>query len=204
MKSQSDNTIDEMINQKPKFFKFAHEDCNIEEFISFWRQYYDEGKYPDKKYESNLNKNGLLDEDGIKYLWEWKNGNPLSKKKQLVIKKTIEKLADLNNFRKLDRITSDGAKSLWEIAGQITNGFVWRIFVLHMARPQVFPIFDQHVFRAFTYLTTGEIPEKMTRELKNYDAYRKFFFSVVDQSKKEDREVDQALMAFGQYLQSYG
>jgi len=187
-----------------KFFKFKYEQCTAEEFVDFWKRFYDEGKYPDEEYKEHLNENGLLERDKIQRLWEWKNGTPLSEKKQPIIERTIEKLPEINRYRSLNEITEDDIRNLRQVAEYITNGFIWQIFVLHMAKPKYFPIFDQHVFRAFKYLTTGKLVERRNYSFDvDYMNYRRHFFELVELSKKRIREVDQALMAFGQYLPNY-
>jgi len=57
-----------------RLLRFRYESCDPREFVSFWSQFYDEAKYPDKDYQRNLNETGLLDEKNILSLFEWKIG----------------------------------------------------------------------------------------------------------------------------------
>ena len=80
-----------------------------------------------------------------------------------------------------------------------------------MARPQDYPIFDQHVMRAFLALTQGYIYRrpKEARVLclkyehfcSSYSGYRGFFFKLVSEvGSPEPKAVDRALWAFGRHL----
>ena len=46
-----------------KSIKFCVESCSLVEFISYWIQVYNEGKYPETVYEENLKKRGILEEN---------------------------------------------------------------------------------------------------------------------------------------------
>ena len=68
-----------------KYVKLDVKTCSVEEFVSFWSQFYNEGQYPDSIYENNLRKGKKLRKDNIKPLLEWKNGRPLSKNKEKIL-----------------------------------------------------------------------------------------------------------------------
>jgi hypothetical protein len=186
-------------------FRFRYVPCDAGDFVSFWRRFYDEGKYPDEDYQRNLNARGRLEKKNVLALFEWKNGAPLSKKKRQIAERAIEKLTEINKFRTLESLGENDVREFWQIAGQITKGLIWRIFCLHIARPNDFPIFDQHVLRAYRFLQHGKVMAKKEEgaSVADYDEYRSFFFQLVKQSGKQRGEVDQALMAFGQHLTPY-
>ena len=46
-----------------KSIKFCVESCSLVEFISYWIQVYNDGKYPETVYEENLKKRGILEEN---------------------------------------------------------------------------------------------------------------------------------------------
>lgn len=176
--------------------------CKLKEFIEFWSRLYDKGKYPDSIYEANLNKNGKLQKDNIIPLLEWKNGQPLSKAKKKIAQKIIDNLQKFNNFRALKSVSQEDFEQFWEIVSSIVKtGLVWKVYLLHIARPNNYPIVDQHVLRAHHYLTTGKIAEP-SQTIQAYFSYKNFFFKIAKESCKEPREVDKALMTLGQYLAS--
>jgi len=183
-------------------FRFDTVRCSESEFVSFWARFYEEGKYPDSIYKANLNEGRPLEQGNIKPLLEWKNGRPLSKKKQEIAIKVINNLPRFNQFRFITKVTAMNFERFWKIVCEIVKtGLVWRIFLLHMTRPEDYPIADQHVLRACYYLTHGKIHEP-EQTLQTYESYRTFFRDLVEKSGKEQRQVDKALMCFGQFLNS--
>lgn len=138
----------------------------------------------------------------IQYLLEWKNANPLSKKKQVQAQKLKDNKSFLNRFRKLPEISTDELEKFWVLVSSIIKtGIVWRVFILHITRPTDYPIVDQHVLRAWNYLITGSVKEP-EKNWDNYEKYRIFFLDIARQSGNDFRTVDRALMAFGQFLRS--
>lgn len=81
------------------------------------------------------------------------------------------------------------------------TGLVWKVYLLHIARPNDSPIVGQHVLKAYHYLTTGKIA-KPPQTLETYKTYKNFFHKITKETGKEPREVDKALITFGQYLAS--
>lgn len=185
-----------------EFFKLNWQSCSVTEFISFWKECYDEGKYSDEDYEKHLNKQGFLAPQNIQFLLEWKNANPLSKPKQAVADRIKARVAKINEFRKLAEVTDEEFNRFWFFSSTvIESGIVWKAFMLHISRPNDYPIVDQHVLRAWNFLTRERV-EEPKKNLENYGKYRVFFFELARQSGKDFRSIDRALMAFGQFLRS--
>jgi len=183
-------------------FRFDITECSEAEFVSSWARFYEEGKYPDSIYKANLNQGRPLQQANIKPLLEWKNGRPLSKKKQEIAIKVIKNLPRFNEFRFLTKVTAMKFEQFWRLLSNIVKtGLVWRVFLFHITRPEDYPIVDQHVLRAYHYLIRGKVAEP-EQTLQSYESYRTFFRDLVDKSGKEHRQVDKALMCFGQFLGS--
>lgn len=135
-------------------------------------------------------------------LLEWKNGGLLSNAKKQIAFKIMENLEEFNRFRTLGKVNDRDFDRFWNfISSIVKTGLVWKVYLLHIARPDDYPIIDQHVLRARHFLTCGEISEP-EQSLSTYSSYKEFFFKVVKESGKESREVDKALMSFGQYLKT--
>jgi len=180
--------------------------CSAREFVEFWQQFY-RSKIPDDVYQANLNVGGELNEENISLLWRWKNeryGLPL-------IEPTKAILPDINAFRQIRRVEAPEERDFWQKASRVSSGIVWQVFLFHMARPRDYPIFDQHVVRAFLALTQGYVyrrpKEARALSLKYedfrsaYGNYRDFFFKVVGEAgSPEPKAVDRALWAFGRHL----
>jgi len=184
------------------FFKLSFQTCSATDFVSSWSKCYDEGKYSDQDYERNLNKQGLLTPENVQFLLEWKNAKHLPGKKQSIADTVKSKIAKINEFRQLPKVSDEEFDKFWFFISTIVkSGIVWKVFLLHISRPGDYPIVDQHVLRAWSFLTkkTVEEPEKT---LENYKKYRLHFLELARQSGKDLRDIDKALMAFGQFLKS--
>ena len=184
-------------------FRLDFVDCSLSAFLSFWAKCYDDGKYPDSGYENNLSRGRKLTKENIRPLLEWKNGKELSSHKRPFVERVICNLEKFNEFRSLSEVKEGDMKKFWDIVCRIVkSGLVWRVFLLHVARPNDYPIFDQHVLRAQTYIETVQITApKITLEYYE-SSYIPFFRCVCQTSAQESRQVDKALMAFGQFLKS--
>ena len=89
------------------------------------------------------------------------------------------------------------------------RGIVFRAFLLHIAKPHICPIADQHVFRAYA-LQTKKPPDWKSDDWEAYDGYKAYFHKIADAMKIERttynvkalKEIDNALMVFGQFLKA--
>jgi len=162
-----------------------------QQFFEFWSL-----RYQDKQehlYLSNIGKD--LSMQRILDLYQWKNGTPLSARKltsvlENFVRRSVELAQlppDINANDFLLHFKNGGA--------------IWRIFWLHCWQPNRFPIYDQHVHRAMTFIRNGvseEIPQYDPRKIQTYlDIYLPFHaqFSGID-----GRAVDKALWAFGKFI----
>jgi hypothetical protein len=103
--------------------------------------------YPkDYLYKQNIHKPVFLLVD-VAQLYEWKNGNRLSQKKQAAfdtkIGARLQRINQLKQELHIDHFREEFA----DISA------IWKIFLLHIIAPDIYPIFDQHVFRSYSYLT---------------------------------------------------
>lgn len=180
--------------------------CSAKEFVDFWEQFY-QSKIPDEAYRTNLKVGAELTKENINLLWRWKNeryGPPLIEPTEAILK-------DINSFRKREHIDEASEREFWRKVAAITPGVVWQVFLFHMARPEDYPILDQHVMRAFFAVTRGYVycnPKEVRvpchsheRFCSVYSDYREFFFDLVKEAgSPELKKVDRALWAFGKHL----
>ena len=176
---------------------YRSESVEIKEFVSFWASQYDSRRYPDDVYFKYI---GKRTPEAISALFEWKNGGPLpAKKKRSVKENYIDRLdeikrlpADVSPQEFLDRFSKGGA--------------IWRIFWLHCCRP-AFPMYDQHVHRAMSFITGGQSSELKGRSeadiialyLDSYVA----FYQQFEGLELGSRQVDRALSSFGKFLKRW-
>jgi len=174
-------------------------------------------------YIDELNLGSNLSEQNIKRLLRWKDPRRLTEKilsgdnegkDNKKVLKVIEKIDWINKFRQ----GKIGEKEFKIITEKIfPSGFVWQIFLFHIARPFEFPIADQNVFRAFSTQKHTMAPE----DWGGYKDYIDYFFQIAKSSGisaekpkghesglkeivKKLKNVDNALFAFDQFLRSYG
>lgn len=158
-------------------------------FINCWSEQYE---YENEHlYDDNIGKE--LTEARIWQLFHWKNGGPLSEKKQKSVKE--------NYIKENIVIPSNTDASFLKTYLNRPGGAIWRIFWLHCNYPKKFPIYDQHVHRAMASLKGWkdiEIPsynkKKIESYLKNYLPFWSLF------SDYESKKVDKALWAYGRFL----
>ncbi len=165
--------------------------ANQQQFVEFWSLRYEYAE--ENLYIDNIGQE--LTEQRILDLYRWKNGTPLSDKKQASIHRNfIQRRNELAQCQ-----PNDSANDF--LARFSKGGAIWRIFWFHCWQPDRFPIYDQHVHRAMTFIETGateEIPQYDPQKIEAYiNRYLPFHarFAAID-----GRTVDKALWAFGKFI----
>jgi len=161
------------------------------EFVSFWSEQY---RYDlEHLYAENI---GLpLTQDRVWNLFKWKNGSEeIAAKKRKSIQTVY--IQQLNNLPKLNT-HQEGHDYLKTLSG----GAIWAIFWLHCLNAQLFPIFDQHTYRAMARieaLPTKEIPGNRAEKIA---AYFRLYIPFTQKFKDTSaRELDRALFSYGRFL----
>lgn len=177
------------------FILLSNKLVNIKEFINFWSQFYIDPK--ESKYFGNINKISL-DKDALLALFEWKNGSKLSNKKAKSFKdKILSKLKIINSLKISSNFELE--KFLKEFKNVST---IWKIFLLHIIKPVKYPIFDQHVYRAFYYIKYSNVRELLydnkEKEKKYFEDYLPFFKQI--QGGCPVKKFDESLWSFGKFL----
>ncbi len=72
-------------------------------------------------------------------------------------------------------------KLVLELARQPKFNFEMAVFVLHSLQPVMFPLYDEHVYRAFKYLVSGRYTDlgSLPSDWSEYGSYRRFFEEAV-------------------------
>jgi hypothetical protein len=165
------------------------------DFVSFWNNQYDLLQYPEEPYAKNL---GKLTEQSIMALFKWKNGGKLSALKEGSVRR--------NYISRVDEVRALGpeitAPAFLERFAE--GGAIWRIFWLHCCRP-VFPMFDQHVYRAMRSIEEQASDElagksdtwKIELYLTQYLPFRRQF------ARLDQRKSDRALWSYGRFLKQW-
>ena len=198
------------------------------QFVDYWGKPYSFGSVKDYNtgkvidYIEELNLGNRLSEQNIKRMLRWKDRRRLTEeilsgpnkgKDNIKVLKVLKEQKSINRFRQGDIRVEEFKITTEKI---FPNGFVWQIFLFHIARPFEFPIADRNVFRAFSIHKNTMIPKDWTE----YKDFMDYFFQIaifagiirkkpagneldLTEIVKELKRVDNALVAFGQFLNSY-
>ena len=191
---------------------------HAKQFVDYWSKLYDHGEKRAREdvvidYFAELNLESPLTEDNIRHLLRWKDRRRFTdpvltgKSKDLPNPEVAEVLARrgvINEFRAGHIDESTMRNSILEV---FASGIVFHVFLLHIAKPHMYPIADQHVYRAFS-AHRGRV---LSESWEDYCVYRHYFEEVaaaagIGSSLNDIRDlkrVDDALMTFGQFLGQY-
>ena len=110
--------------------------------------------------------------------------------------KITARLDRINTYKKSDSINLEEFKDI---------SAVWRIFLLHIIKPNLYPIYDQHIHRAFNFIhdekwfeISNTIPDK--KKLEFY--FNEYLPFVQKLNYPNLKALDEAFFAFGQYLKT--
>ena len=80
--------------------------------------------------------------------------------------------------------------------------FVLASFVLHVVNPEVYPLYDQHVYRMFRFSVTDgqEAPKNASRSWRRYFDYQEWFHSLCLNVELPFYIVDRGLMSRGKQI----
>lgn len=172
---------------------------DIKELIDDWQPLY---KYrrPDL-YIENIG-NGLDSKGYFQKLFNWKNGRKLSDSKQKLIDGFWKKKSVLLSLR--DNIDMDQFVAEFNPG---KNACIWKLYLLHIVRPDEYPIYDQHVYRAYMFIETGQIQEISNKDEEKYDHYSESYMPWFESVRKQCLEysvkhIDEALFAYGKALKA--
>lgn len=179
------------------FILLSTKPANVKEFIDFWFRFYTDSN--ENNYSENIKKISF-NRDALFSLFEWKNGSKLSNRK---MKSFEEKI-----FTKLKIINSLKTSTdfdLSEFLEEFKNvSAIWKIFLLHIIKPSEYPIFDQHVYRAFCFIKYSKIEElpynNKVKEKIYFEKYLPFFKRV--RRGCSTKKFDESLWSFGKFLKS--
>jgi hypothetical protein len=176
-----------------KFPIYTISQASLEDFVAFWAPQY---RYAQESlYTDNIGRD--LTADRIRELFDWKNGPRFATRNRRSIERYY--IARLSELEKLPSDTD--AESFLSLFP--SGGAIWRIFWLHCWQPTRFPIYDQHVHRAMSFIERGEreeIPKNDKAKVRSYlDRYLPFHRKFVG---LDLREVDRALWVFGKFISS--
>lgn len=169
---------------------------DITSFIDFWSKLY---FYPlENLYNETIIKKTYKDDD-IQRLFIWKNGMKLSIKKQNSLDdKIVSKLILINLYKE------NNDWSIEDFQNEFSDlSAVWKIFLLHIISPDNYPIYDQHINRAYNYihgLPYSEISASMPNKKKELFYFKTYLGFLKDLEDVNLKKFDEAFFAFGKFI----
>lgn len=165
---------------------------DFQAFVELWSKVY---FYKNsEKYSNNI---GLekLENNNLIELYEWKNGMELSPKKDISFQNILLKIDQINKFKEdfdLDEFKREFGKM----------SAVWKIFLLHIIRPFKYPIYDQHIHRAYNFLQKNfaRIDNTISNKDKENFYFNTYLPFINDYKDIELKKLDEAMFAFGRFL----
>lgn len=164
-------------------------------FVAFWQQQFD---YPTEKYHHIEIR--PLTPIAVEELYTWKNGMNLSTKKDERVKWIVSRIDIINQLElHFDEVL------FTDTFGNLRP--VWQIFLRHIIKPERWPIFDQHVYRAWRYMV-GMAANDEKKGKGMLSAYQKGyvpFFNELSATcpSTQRKDIDASLWAFGKFLNLY-
>jgi len=176
------------------YLTFVPRDCSQQEFVEFWGDHYNDPN--EEKYAKNIARRPMT-ASSIRSLFEWKNGSALSNLKAQSIQRNF-----ISRIGELQILPEDTDARVFLQRFQY-GGPIWRIFWLHLWQPSQYPIFDQHVYRAMSYLQTGEPKELLARDDEKLNTYLQEYLPFWQNFHEyNSRQADRALWSFGRFIRN--
>jgi hypothetical protein len=183
-------------------------------FVEFWSQFFDDkskdldGSKID--YFTELNIGRELTKENIRKLLRWKDPRLLThpnkdtREDNPKVVKVLKSINAINQFRSDETTEDDIRRTIEQV---FRGGIVWKAFLLHIAKPNIFPIADVNVLEVWS-LHTG-LRDEQTWE--TYAAYCDYFGQIAvamniernTQNITQLKRIDNALVVFGRFLNSY-
>jgi hypothetical protein len=193
----------------PEFFTLDLALSEPQVFVRNWKEAY---QTDTSTYDRNIRLGSVLDSANVEMLMCWKAGRRFQNLAAAFA--NAVPLAVLNSRRNQQgTLTDTEVKNLYDeitnalkSAGlQRTDNIIWPIFMCHVAHPQGTPIYDVNVWIAWGFLERWIQPLHFRQKPKQFSTYLQFrawHNALVTKHELDQQELDQALMAFGQFLSS--
>lgn len=144
-------------------------DCalgNAAHFVQYWRQFYRGGVtvFHSKEhidYSAEMAPSQSLTAENVRRMLRWKDpkfltedivSGPNKGQKNPKVAKIVNDLSRLNAFRE-GRCDEETFLAWASMMFPSSGLWVWRVFLVHLARPFEYPIVDQHVLRVYGHHT---------------------------------------------------
>jgi hypothetical protein len=124
----------------------------------------------------------------------------LSDLKQKSLEQNIlRKLHMINWFKSNENVDLENFRKEFN-----TLSTVWKIFLLHIIKPNQYPIYDQHIHRTFLFIHERDHTNLSNTYINNKDKetfyFKEYLPFIKNNNIKDIKKLDEAFFAFGQFL----
>jgi len=169
---------------------------DVDEFVRFWSELY---SYKNEPLYANNIASKKFRKNEVRDLFVWKNGMKLSHLKEKSLEsKILNKIDKINDFKTVEDFDLNKFRVYFDNVSS-----VWKIFLLHIINPNKFPIYDQHVHRAYNYLKEENwqgVSSKISPKIKESFYFNEYLSFILDNGIKDLKKFDEAMFSFGQFL----
>lgn len=169
-------------------------------FVEHWSQLYDFNSNWESNYYKHIKIGKPFTHNDIMELFEWQSQAGLGKIRSAAIKEKIYPHLDYINDMKFEEsldleVFNEKFKDVAAVS---------RTFVLHLIKPEVYPLYDQNVHIAYNFIHGIEMdlydyPTKNETRLKFY--FKKLVpFISANKGNIPMKKIDEALNTFGQLI----
>jgi len=181
------------------FVILTKEVVDINKFVKFWSGFYFDRQ--ENRYFDAINQT-FFKRDSLLALFEWKNGSRLSAYKLKSFENKICSKIEIINYFK-----NDSNFNIKSFLAEFSNvSVIWKIFLLHIIKPNKYSIFDQHVYRAYYFIENSQVRELVNDEKEKervyFEEYCDFIENIQSECNLPLKKIDEALWAFGKFLKS--
>ena len=173
---------------------------DFKKFIEFWIQLYDHNSPWETNYEKHLKVGKPFTHKDILQLFEWENQAGLGRIRAEAIKdKIYPHLEYINDMKFEDLINLDEFHSKFETVQAVS-----RTFLLHIMKPEVYPLYDQNIHVAYNFIHGIDsdiypFPKRPEDKIKFY--FRKLIpFIESVRGSLSLKKIDEALNSYGQMI----
>ena len=168
---------------------------DLNSFVDSWSKLY---SYNNESIYKNAISKKVFEIDDIQNLFVWKNGMKLSVLKQKSLETNI-----LNKLEIINYLKNDFNLETFKIEFKKISA-VWKIFLLHIIKPNLYPIYDQHIHRTFLFIHSEDYSTISNTSINNKQKetfyFERYFPFIQKESIKDIKKLDEAFFAFGQFL----
>ncbi len=189
-------------------YRLLLKECSPQDFLRLWAPLYQEGPVSDEVLKQNLNPGQKLEVRHLQPLIHWRLQKDMDQEALDSVNRLARSLENINAFRAKRKLSEDEILDFYEqAAAWFPEDLILRVFILHIARPHQFPLFDPSLYLAHQVLTDN--PPKPPRPLGPdddgaYFHFMKTFFQMETAGAKPKEDLVKALSAFGRFLTDYG